>query len=207
MTLISRLFRGKSELEKGLEKVYVQMFQTTEGMSFSEARDTVRMMLKDAKKESEKEGTAHLPHNFGDILLEKESTDEGIQSMLTKLRQEGVRDEDIRFWWNRDDLERRMMQQEDFMSRFSLFLKLRDQGLSPKEAAKGVAKRFPVFGDSDDATLGSGEDRPLPHELKDRVNIWIQRRCGSDPERFEKAIGYSTSVNSLIRKGIERGNI
>lgn len=207
MELISRLFRGESGLQRRLEKEYVLMFQATEGMSFLQARDTVRMMLKDAKENSEKEGTAYLPSNFGDILLEKESTDERIQSLLTKLRQEGVGDADIRFWWNRDDLERRMMQQEDFMSRFSLFLKLRDEGLSPEEAAKGVAKSFPIFGDPDDTTLGSGEDRPLPYELKDRVNIWIEKRYRSDPERFRKAIEYSTSVNSLVRKGIEKGNI
>lgn len=207
MRLIARLFRGKSDLEEGLEKVYLQMFQTTEGMSLSEARDTVRIMLKDAKKDSEKEGTSHLPQNFGDILLEKESTDDSIKSMLTKLRREGVRDGDIRFWWNQHDLERRMMQQEDFMSRFSLFIKLRDEGLSPKEAANGVAKSFPIFGDPDDTTLGSGDDRPLPYELKDRINIWIQKRHRMDTEQFKKAIEYSTSVNSLIRKEIKKGNL
>ena len=207
MRLISRLFRAKSDLEEELERIYVQMFQTAEGMSFSEARDTVRMMLKDAKQDSEKEGTAQLPQNFGDILLEKESTDKGVKSMLTKLRRESVRDDDIKFWWNQHDLERRMMQQEDFMSRFSLFLKFRDEGLSPKEASKRVAKRFPIFGEPEDATLGNGEDRPLPYELKDRINIWIQKRQRMDPEQFKKSIEYSTSVNSLIRKEIKKGNI
>jgi len=196
------------------------------GLSFWKARETVQTMIEQAKKDAEKEGTANLgqgvllrqvakkdaekegtanlPKNFGDILLEREATDEKIKFMLAKLRKEGVTDKDIKLWWNMNDLERRMIQQEDFMSRFALFLKLREEGLDEKEAAKGVAKRFPIFGDPDDTILGSGEDRPLPYELKDRINIYIQKRS---KEELKKAIEYSTSVNSLIRKAIRKGKI
>lgn len=206
MRILKNIFSRSSSIEKQIEKQYVQMYRM-EGFSIGKARDTVQTMLEQAKQDSEKEGTANLPPNFGDILLEKESTDEKIKSMLAKLRQEGVTDKDIKWWWNMQDLERRMMQQEDFMSRFSLFLKLKDDGLDEKEATKDVAKRFPIFGNPDDTTLGRGEDRPLPYELKDRINIYIQKRNKTDPEEFEKAIEYSTSLNSLIRKAIGKGKI
>jgi len=139
--------------------------------------------------------------------LDKEATDEKIKSMLTKLRQEGVNDEDIRWWWNMHDLERRMMQVDYLRHRYILFLKLQEDGLGPEESAKGVAKRFPIFGNPDDNTLSGGNDRPIPWELKNRVDLWIQKGYKMDPEKFKKRIDYSTSVNSLIRKSIERGNL
>jgi polyhydroxyalkanoate synthesis regulator phasin len=207
MGLWKNIFGQSSTIEKQIEKLYIEMFHTKRGMSFSEARDTVRTMLEQAKKDSEKEGTANLPQNFGDILLEKEVIDEKIKSKLAKLRKEGVTDKDIKLWWNMHDLERRMQQQDDFVSQFALFLKLREEGLDEKEAAKRVAKRFPIFGDPDDTTLGSKDDSPIPYELKDRVNIYIQKRSMTDSEEFKKAIEYSTSVNSLIRKAIQKGKL
>jgi hypothetical protein len=138
MGIFSKLFRTSSDIEKQLEDLYVPMFQTMMGISTSQARRTFRNMLREAKRESLKEGTSNLPQNFGDILLEKESTDEKIKSMLTRKGEEGVKDEDIRWWWNMHDLERRMMLKVDEMSRLALFIKLRkEEGLSEKEAAKG----------------------------------------------------------------------
>jgi hypothetical protein len=206
MGLLKNIFGRSSTIEKQIEKLYVQMYRMR-GFSLWEARNTVRTMLEQAKKDAKKEGTESLPQNFGDILLEREATDEKIKSMLAKLRKDGVTDKDIKLWWNMQDLERRMIQQEDFMSRFALFLKLRKDGLDPEEAAKRVAKRFPIFGDPDDTTLGNGENRPLPYELKDRINVYIQKRGEIDPEEFKKAIEYSTSVNSLLRKATRRGKI
>jgi hypothetical protein len=85
---------SSANIEKQLEEYNVSMFITM-GMPVSQAKDTVRGLLKLAKEESQKEGTSNLPHNFGDILLEKESTDDNIKSMLAKKRKEGVRNEDI----------------------------------------------------------------------------------------------------------------
>lgn len=206
MGILKNIFSRSSSIEKQIKKQYVQMYRM-EGFSIRKARDIVHTMLEQAKQDSEKERTANLSPNFGDILLEKESTDEKIKSMLAKLRQEGVTDEDIKWWWNMHDLERRMMQQEDFMSRFSLLLKLKDDGLDEEEAAKEIAKRFPIFGNPDDTEFGIGDDRPLPYELKDRINIYIQKRSRTDLEGFKKAIEYSTSINSLIRKAIAKGKI
>lgn len=199
---------SKPNIEKQLEKQYIAMFEMMDGMSPSQAKKQARCMLKEAKEESENEGTINLPQNFGDILLEKELTDEKTKSMLAKLRSDGVRDEDIRWWWNMHDLERRMMQHADFISRFTLFLKLREEdGLNEEEAAKRVGKSFPIFGDPDDITLSTGEDRPLPYELKDRINIYVEKRSQTDPKQFKREIELSSSFNALVRKEIEKGNI
>lgn len=208
MGLFSILFRSSSNIKKQLEHRYIPMFQMIMGMSSSQAKSTFRDMLKQAKEESLKEGTSNLPQKFGDILLGKESTDEKTKSMLAKKRKEGIKDEDIRWWWNMHDLERRMMLKVDDMCRLAVFIKLREEeGLNEREAAKRVRKSHPVFGDPDDITHTSGDDRPLPYELKDRINIYVEKRSQTNPEKFKEEIKKSPSFNALIRKEIKRGNI
>jgi len=197
----------KSNIEKQLEQLYVTIFQE-KGISPTEAKKTVRRLLKEAKEEAKREGILGLPQNLGDIFLEKETTDEKYKSMLAKLRSEGVRDEDIKCWWNMHDLERRMMQKADFMDRFALFKKFREEDrLTEEQAAKRVGEIFPIFGDPDDTTLSTGEDRPLPYELKDRINIYVEKRSQTDPKQFKGEIEESSSFNALVRKEIEKGNI
>ena len=212
MGIFSKLFGSSSDIEKKLEDQYIPFFQITMGISTSQAKSTFLDMLKKAKEEAITEGTINLPQNFGNILIEKESTDEEIKSMLLKRREEGVRDDDIRWWWNKHDIERRLILNVATMVKLAIYLKLIDEnGLSRDEARdeamKGVRKRFPMFGDSDDITHATGEDRPLPIELEDRVNSYVEKRAQSDPEKFNKEIEESSTVNALIRKEIKKGNI
>lgn len=207
MGIFSKLFGSSSDIEKQLEALYVPMFQTMKGMTLTQAKSTFRDMIKKAKEESLKEGTSKFPQNFGDILLEKESTNPHFKSMLTKKRSEGVRDEDIRWWWNMHDLERRMMIEDDNWSGFALFLKLKEDGLSEEEAGKRVKKSRPIFGNPDDTSTSTGEDRPLPFEFKDRMNIYIQKRSQTDIEKLKNEIAESSSFNALIRKEIRKGAV
>lgn len=165
MGIFSKLFNSSTDIEKQLEEQYVPIFQLM-GMSLSQAKSTFREMLELAKEEAQSEGTLNLPQNLGDILLKKDS------AMLAKRRKEGVRDEDIRWWMNRHELDRKMMIKVDDLSKFALFKKLmHEDGLNEYDAAKEVRKWFPDYGDPEDTTHTTGDDRPLPFELKDRINI------------------------------------
>jgi len=104
------------------------------------------------------------------------------------------------------DLEKRMMVEVDKWSGFALFSKLRENGLNEEEAGKRVKKSRPIFGDPDDAHV-TGEDRPLPHELRNRINIYVEKRSQADPEKLKKEIAESSSFNALIRKEIRKGNV
>ena len=149
-----------------------------------------------------------MPANLGDILLEKESTRQETKYMLAKRRKDGVRDENIRWWMNRHELDRKMMIKVDDISSLALFTKLREQDLlSEEEAAREVKKYFAVFGDPDDTSTSNGDDRPLPFELKDRINVYIQKRSQTDPEKYKEEISESSSFNALIRKEIKTGNV
>lgn len=206
MGIFSRVF-GSSDIDKQLEYQYVPMLQMM-GMSSSQAKNNFHDMLKLAKEESQAEGSSNLPQNFGDILIERESTNDKFRSMLAKRRKEGVRDEDVRWWWNMHDLERRMMLKVDEIFRLSLFKELmEEEGLGEEKAAKEVRKLFPIYGDPEDTTNTNGDDRPLPEELKDRINIYIEKRSLTDPEEYKKQIKESSTLNALIRKEIKKGII
>ncbi len=98
------------------------------------------------------------------------------------------------------------MIEDDNWSGFALFLKLKEDCLNEEEAGKRVKKSCPIFGDPDDAHV-TGEDRPLPHELKDRINIYVEKRSQTDPEKLKKEIEGSSSFNALIRKEIKNGKV
>jgi len=207
MGIFSKLFGSSSDIEKQLEVVYVPMFQTTKGMTLTQAKSTFRGLIKIAKEKSLKEGTSEFPSNFGDIILEQESTNPHYKSLLARKRNQDVRDEDIRWWWNMHDLERRMMIEDDNWHGFALFLKHKEDGLNEDEAAKRVKKSRPIFGDPDDTSTSAGDDRPLPFELKDRINIYLQKRSQTDIEKFKNEIEESASFNALIRKEIRNGKV
>ena len=142
MGLFSRLFGSPSSIENQLKNIYVPMFQTTMGMSRSQAKRFFRHTLKRVKELSLKQGSINLPQNFGDILLEKESTDEKTKVMLAKKRKEGVRDEDIRWWWNMHDFERGMMSEIDNTTRTTMFIDNIAEGMKEEEAIrKGIIIR------------------------------------------------------------------
>ena len=208
MGLFSKFFRSSSSIEKQLEEQYVPMIQMMMGLSSSEVKNTFYELLQEAKEESRKEGTSRLPENLGDIFLQKESSDEKVRSMLAKSRKEGATGEDIRLWYNMHDLERRMAILLHNAVSLALFIELQEEkGLSSEEASKRVRKSQLIFGDPDDTTHGTGDDRPLPPELIGRINIYRAKRLQTDPEQFMKEIEESSTFNAFIRKEIRKGNI
>jgi hypothetical protein len=207
--IFSKLFGSASGIEKTLEEQYVTIFEEMMGMPPAQARQTFRDLLAEAKQLSKAQGTFDLPTNFGDVLLEDESSDDEVKAMLYKKREEGVTNEDIKWWWNRHDLERAMMFKVDELHKLALFTKLiEEDGQPEKRAAHWVRKQHPYYGDPDDTTHTAGEDRPLPFELKDRINRYVIERQQKDPKEFKTDIDIrSSTFNALVRREIENGNL
>ncbi len=181
-------FGGSSERE--LEEFYVDMYVSAKGFSRSDARKAIREFIQQAKEEAQREGTADLPQNFGDELLAIESTDEKVKAMFSKSRKEGVTDEDIRWWWNMPDLERRLMLKDDENSRIAL-----------------LKKFHPMYGNPNDTSKSSGDDRPLPFELEDRINRYIEMRREQGGDFFKADLEATSSFNALVRREIRNGNL
>lgn len=195
-------FSKYNEKEKKLLDLYTQEFQKLGILDSSKmAENLLDEAIKEAKKVS-------LPLNAGDKVLEKERSDKNTHKVLEKKRQEGVRDEDIRWWWNLDSVERMMMLKVDEFHRLALHIKCRQEdGLSVDKAAEQVRKHHPIFGNPEDKTHTQGDDRPLPEELKDRINVYIEKRFTNDYEKFKREIERSSTFNALVRKEIRAGNI
>ena len=197
-----------TETEKRLEPQYVSYFQESMSMPEEIAREIFKTFVKEQKEAAHREGTDHFPESFGDILLQREQTDEKVRDAFASKRAEGITDEDIALWWNMHDLERRMICKVDEMNRIMLFEKLvQGSGVAEAEAARMVAKRFPVYGDPEHLVLENEDDRPLPFELKWRINRYITEKTKADPEGFQKEVETSTSLNALLRRALKQGDL
>jgi hypothetical protein len=199
-------------VEQRLNAAYAPLLMSL-GMSLDQAKETFSAWLNSAKEDAEKEGTTNLPEDFGDQLLQNEATDPKIKAMLSNARREGANDDDIRNWWNLHDLERRIMLKNDENTRIAIAIDELHQTNVTKEnlsqsmdkAADRARKYCPFFGDPDDCTHVSGDDRPLPFELKFRINGWIQRKQ-SDPN-FKDEVEGATTLNAIIREEIAKDNL
>ena len=195
-----------SEIDKKLRDAYIPIL-IANGNTLEESKKIFKILLKSVKKESRLEGASNLPKNYGDFLL-KESLSKGkTRDMIEDLRKDGVRDEDIKWCWNMDDLERRIIEKIDDNIRVASFLNYRKDRMSEEEAAKNFRKYYPMYGDPKDKSQATGDDRPLPYELQRRVNIYIEKRSRTEPEEYREEIEKTTSFNALIRREIIKGKI
>jgi len=214
-------------IEKAIEQLYIEMLSAilmdmtgnqVHFMVRHEIKSIVRNAIKDCKKESIKDGTNKLPDKYGDSLLRRaESGDQFASKLVETARNEGCTDDDIREWWNLSDLERRMTIWYDNIFRAARFMSLADSikvagvseyDLTEKEAQELDAKLwkiFPRYGwDPTDTRFASDDDRPLPHELRGRVNRWLMtvnhEELKSDKENY-------SSINAMVRDQIRKGNL
>ena len=197
-----------STLEKHLRDQYLPIFQKMMGMSGAKAKGTFNDLYKKVSEDAVREGTIDLPPNLGDMLLEKESTDKKVKTVLAKKRAEGVRGQNIRWWWNMHDLERRMISKVDEVFIYALFLKFtKEDGLTPEEANKKVWEIRPMFGNPADTGYAKGKNRPLPDELRQRVNAYMTKRAQKDPEGLKREVEKCSSFNAFARKEIKAGRL
>ena len=204
MSFFSKLFGGTSIAEQQLQELYVPMLQAMWGIPEREAKKTFSEVLERAKSKLDKK----LPQNLGDVLLERELTDANVKLMLEKRRVEGIiKNDDIRWWRNMSDLERQFMLEFDEVIIFAMFTKHRESGLNADVANQKVRKSFPFYGEPDDKRYANGNDRPLPCELKNRVNNYIRNLTNADGSLFQAELETYSSCNAMIRKEIIRGNL
>lgn len=163
-----------NDMEKALLAQYTQMMSMM-GISSAEAPKMAGEMLDQAIEESKEEGTYYLPRNLGDIILGDAASDnqtiksiaEGIRQTLPEKKAEGVKDDDVRWWWNLNDIERRMMLKTDDAARAALFMSELQKGnessfeKAADKAAGRVRKFFPTYGDPDETTYKYAKQRNI----------------------------------------------
>jgi hypothetical protein len=204
---------NQKEIIRRLQDIYVANY-ISRGMSKTQAKEHVEEMLQMAIYLSVDANTYNLPPNLGDIIVgnstskndDIEKFADSIRQQIDYLNKEGVKEEDIRKYWNLNELERRMAQVEDNNSKTVIFIKERKSGKSVEEASKKVRKFLPIYGLPSDENQPEGDDQNLPVELKDRVNKYIESRS-VDISSYKEDVARSTSFNALIRNEIKAGNL
>jgi hypothetical protein len=204
---LRKLF-GATQLnvERELEDLYSTFLaQLPIKMTAEEARKDVKDAIEACKEQAKREGTAIWPDNVGDLMLEADKAGhQKYRKIVEKARKEGATDEDIREFWNLNDLQRRMVLWSENVFRYSNFLSLKEDGLSADDAMVLVRKMFPMYGDSEDTTHTSGDDRPLPHELRGRVDDYRQKLGAVFVKRQAEEF---TTYNAFVRHEIRAGNL
>ncbi len=197
-------FLGQDELERDLQERIAFSFAGF-GLLLADAKDMARSCIEAAKEEARKEGS--LPPNAGDTFLQTEGTNQRVREWFAKKRREGVRDEDIRWYWNLNDLERRAL---EHMYRAILYATWKDamrEGRTDEEAAVYARKFQPYYGEPDDTRVTSGDDRPLPIELMGRENAWLDKQRSRDADGLKQLLQKYSSYNALMRAEIRAGRL
>ena len=200
MGLLSKLFIKKSpptqreqELERQFIPIIMKDIETQE-----QAQLIFQKLLKEVKADMISE--SNLSSNMGDYLLKTEKNNTRMNEMLEKRRLFGVSDEEIRKWWNKDELERGLIKKFSEFQRMAIYAMLKNQGMSAKEAREKVKMCFPTYGEKDLSLH-------LPYEIKEKVDNYIYGLL-SNPQTAVAArqqFQAAGSVNDFIVEKIEQG--
>ena len=110
-------------------------------------------------------------------------------------------------YYNQPGLARLMLGEDLNVSRLHIWLDALEKGTPPEEAAAISKNSLLNFGDPDDQTQGTGEDRPFPVELSGRVADWLWGEVERDPHGTAKRMREASSVNALARKAMRDGKL
>jgi hypothetical protein len=123
---------------------------------------------------------------------------------------EGLTLEDLRVFYNKvsaDGID--VMVRQDNVVRTAVWRSLiEDKGMSESDATDEALRCMAFYGSPDPSAPRSGldgEDRPIPHELKLRVNAWLVRQAFSAKRPLNYRSRGFTSVNALILAELRAG--
>lgn len=192
---------GKSAVEKRL----IQEFSTglrASGCTAAEAKEMANDFLEVARQMVEEQGKEI---NYESYMRLAETEDSEKRQLAAK-REDGVTDADLRWWWGMPDIERFMTVVSETNTRVSFLSSKSQEGLSGDDAWAALREALPIYGDPTDTTNTTGDDRPLPDELKDRASRWLWPKM-ADRDGFRKRLAEFSTYNALIRHEVRSGNL
>lgn len=89
-------------------------------------------------------------------------------------------------------------------ARHATFLAATKEGLNPDEAAARVRKIFPMYGNPRDESVTTGDNRPLPPELRGRIDRW-RKKYGAT--QLQQRSATFDTFNAFVRAEIRKGNV
>ncbi|MCL5072999.1 MAG: hypothetical protein M1308_19235 [Actinobacteria bacterium] len=198
------LFKSNYNKEKeSIINYHVNKF-IAEGVSPKDALVMTKTYIKRAEENLNKPQII-IPFYTGncDGLLKAAKENQAIKEYLDCIRKEGVCDNDIRDWYDRSALSRSMHFEIAAHYRVNLSALLFTKGRSSNEIEDVLIKTFPVYGEPNDTSNYTGDDRPLPIELWGRIT----NKYAYDSSMFNNEIQSFSSFNAYIRSLIREGNL
>lgn len=89
-----------SQLEKELEELYISSFIKTLGITEDEAKSVVKELISKAKDIVMQTGEDKFPPNMAELII----NDARMKPAYERRTKEGVKDEDIKWWWGMQPL-------------------------------------------------------------------------------------------------------
>lgn len=131
------------------------------------------------------------------------------EDYIEAVKRDGVTNDDLELWWGFSEKQRNQIIEEDNLYRSSAFIELRtNKGLSLKETQKKLWVAFPLYGDPRNEDIQKGKDKPLPFELKDRINRYTEKLAlNGGIGQFVNDLKRETSYNAFIRKLVKEQKI
>jgi len=205
-----------NQIEKTLLISFSAKLSKLRKISLVESEKIITPMLDYAIKESKKDKTYYLTEKLGDILIGRtksknifvEKIIKQINSGLKLKRSEGVNDDDIRFWWNKNDIERRMIILFDDLNILIMNEFEKNKTKSIEIANEIIWKKNPIFGENNNKK--NREYKPLPYELRSRVYNFLNKKLEFTKRKIINDIFKNSSFvsfNSYLRDEIKKGHI
>ena len=117
---------------------------------------------------------------------------------------DGATAEDLEEYRTLPNFILRSVEKSENTMRLATFAAATDEGLNPDEAAARVRKIFPMYGKPTDESVTTGDDRPLPPELRGRIDRWRKKHAAA--QLLQRSAALNT-FNAFIRERIQSGEI
>ncbi|MCE1248581.1 MAG: hypothetical protein LWY06_18235 [Firmicutes bacterium] len=187
-------------LKAKFEKVLINM-----DYNHHEAAEKAREIINEAIK-AQQESTKKLNPGIGDKIVKGSGFADAAQ-IREWLYKESVRNEDIVNWWSLPELEKwTIIKFDEFQIEYARE-KLLQKGTQPERVDESLVKLFPIFDFIEEIADSTFPNRALPHELRMRVEVWMQKAKDQGKYEFHRMTRNFTSMNALIRSEITNGRI
>jgi hypothetical protein len=130
----------------------------------------------------------------------------GLEEHIKWAKSEGAIDKDIIWWWNLSPIDKIIIKGTDYAFRRRAIIEYTNQG---KEALKEVMRDFTTYVEDEpdlssmtpeDKKYFSSENRALPIELHDRIDIYLKNNLDRDNlSRMQQEKNNFSSANAWIR--------
>lgn len=203
--LAAKIIEGRfSPLERELEETYTRRLIGLYG-SEEEAKRMVRDAIITRRQESKRSGIDPSVSNRGNTVLTASAKgDEKARSVVAEALSNGATEQDIKDWWDLPHLSRKMIYWSEQQLRYSVLSTLRNER-GTDDAMAALRMVLPSYGKPNNEAHSQGDDRPLPDELRSRVEAF-QTKHGAD--KIQRAVEkrYS-SYNAFVRRRIQDGKL